>query len=54
MKGSELARLTEINMLAEAISKVETITFTDSTEKDAFLERAKNKLEKLLSEFVGN
>lgn len=54
MKGSEQARLVEINMLAEAINQVETITLTNDTEKNAFLERAKNKLEQLLSEFVGN
>lgn len=54
MKGSDISRLTEINLLSEAISKVEAITFSDSTEKDAFLERAKRKLRELLTEFVGN
>jgi hypothetical protein len=54
MKGSEQARLVEINMLAEAIQKVDAITFDDPAEKTAYLERAKKKLEKLISEFVGD
>ena len=54
MKGSEQARLVEINMLAEAIQKVESITAAELTEKDAFLERARIKLNKLISEFVGD
>lgn len=54
MKGSDITRLTEINLLAEAIAKVEAITFADNTQKDAFLIRAKAKLDELISEFVGN
>ena len=54
MKGSEQARLVEINLLAEAITNVNAITFADDTEKTAFLVRAENKLRKFLSTFEGN
>lgn len=54
MKGSDISRLTEINLLSDAIAKVEALTFTDNTARDSFLERAKEKLQQLISEFVGN
>ncbi len=54
MKGSDISKLTEINLLAEAINNADSITFVDSTEKDAFLIRAKLKLEKMLAEFTAN
>lgn len=53
MKGQDQARLMEINMLSEAIKHAESITFDDSTIKDAFLVRAKDKLERLLAQFSG-
>ena len=54
MKGSDISKLTEINLLADAINNTDAITFADNTEKDAFLVRAKLKLEKMLAEFTAN
>lgn len=54
MTGSDQARLMEINMLSEAIAKAEAIDFGDNAIRDAFVMRAKTKLQQLLSDFVGN
>lgn len=54
MTSSDISKLTEINLLAEAINSIETITFASSTEKDAFLARTTAKLEKMLAGFTAN
>lgn len=53
MRGSDQARLMEINMLAEAITKVEVVDFGDNTRRDAFLVAAKKNLNELLTMFNG-
>lgn len=54
MKGSDMARLSEINMLSEAITKVEVIDFDDANaQRDSFLVAAKKNLNELLTMFDG-
>ena len=53
MNGSDMASLSEINLLSEAIVKVEVMEFSDNSFRDAFITKAKKDLNKLLTMYNG-